>query len=416
MKIRNSSNEIISKYWLYFGQLFNIGLLLYFKYVNFFIENINNLLVEIGFDQSLQSLSLIVPLGISFFTFQNIGYLIDVYNEECEPSKNWLEFSIYVIYFPKILSGPIERSYHFLPQLSQNRNFDPILFADGLRQILWGLFAKVVIAENCAFLANPIFNNPAGSNSIELFSGAFFYAIQLYADFAGYSNMAIGISKLLGIQLSKNFSTPYFKTNIADFWRSWHMTLTNWMMDYIFTPLSFTLRKRKKYGLIISIITTFILVGFWHGANWTFIVYGFLHGVYFLPLVLSKDKLSSVKSKTNTKTGILYYLKMFALFILVMLTAVIFNSRSLDHALIFYGELFKSVSLDNLMYLFQPNTLLTIGLIGFFLMIEWVNKKHLHDFEISRWSTLIRWCFYILIFCTILLFGRSSNSFIYFQF
>ncbi|TSE04848.1 MBOAT family O-acyltransferase [Aquimarina algiphila] len=417
LKIYRTPEDRKKSIFLYIGLVFNVGLLLYFKYFNFFYEGFYEILNVFGSTSTYNSLVILLPLGISFFTFQTLGYLIDVYNEEIEPSENLLDFSVFVTFFPKILSGPIERASSLLPQIKEKRVISYEVSVDGLRQILWGLFAKIVVAENCALIANPIFNNYENESGSTLLLGTFFYAIQLYADFSGYSNMAIGVSKLFGIQLMRNFSTPFFSTNISDFWRKWHMSLTTWMMDYVFTPLSFTLRRHQKKGLIISIITTFVLVGFWHGANWTFVVYGLLHGIYFIPLVFSgKMNTSEIVAKGKLLPSLKEVFKMILLFVLIMLTDVFFRVESVSVGFEYLKRIFSLSIIDLPSVLFSSTTLITSALIGFFILVEWVNREKKHDFEIGNYNIYLRWISYIFIFVLILIFGKSAETFIYFQF
>ncbi len=417
LKISEAEEDKKRNIFLYTGVIFNVGLLLYFKYVNFFYEGFYELLNVFGTDISHDTLTILLPLGISFFTFQTLGYLIDVNHEEIEPSKDILEFSVFVTFFPKILSGPIERAAGLIPQLSTKREFSYAVFVDGLRQILWGLFAKVVVAENCAVLVNAVFDDYQQQPASSLVLLTFFYALQLYADFSGYSNMAIGVGKLFGIQLMRNFSTPFFSTNIADFWRKWHISLTTWMMDYVFTPLSFILRRQQKRGLMISIITTFILVGFWHGANWTFVVYGLLHGIYFIPLVYSgKMNSSEVVAKGKWLPSIKELFKMIVLFMIVMLTDVFFRAGTITEAFDYLGRICSLTIIDMPWAFMNGSTIMTLFLVGFFILIEWINRERKHDLEISEFSIYIRWAFYIFIFLLLLLFGRSAETFIYFQF
>ncbi|MEB3348193.1 MBOAT family O-acyltransferase [Aquimarina gracilis] len=417
LKIHETEEDRKRSIYLYLGVIFNVGLLLYFKYFNFFYQGFFELLNFFGVESSYNSLTILLPLGISFFTFQTLGYLIDVFNEEVEPTKDFLDFSVFVAFFPKILSGPIERAAGFIPQIQEKRVLTYNVFVDGLRQILWGLFAKIVVAENCAAIANPIFNDYQDKPGSVLLLGTFFYAIQLYADFSGYSNMAIGISKLFGIQLMRNFATPFFSTNISDFWRKWHISLTTWMLDYVFTPLSFILRRHQKKGLIFSIVITFVLVGFWHGANWTFVAYGLLHGIYFIPLVYKgKMNSSEIVAKGKQIPSLKELSKMIALFILIMLTDVFFRANSVSHALDYLKRIFSFSIVDVPNTILNTTTLVTIVLIFFFVFIEWINRERKHDFEINSYNIFIRWGSYILIFLLLLFFGRSAETFIYFQF
>ncbi len=418
LKIRNAKKEKIQQRFLYLGLICNIGLLIYFKYFNFFYEGFVQLLNIFDISSSYNTLTILIPLGISFFTFQTLGYLIDVYNEEIDPSNDILEFSVFVSYFPKILSGPIERASKMMPQLQEKRNLSYNIFVDGLRQILWGLFAKIVIAENCAVIVDPIFNNYENEAGVTLLIGAVFYAIQLYADFSGYSNMAIGISKLFGIQLMRNFSTPFFSKNISDYWRKWHISLTTWMMDFVFTPLSFSLRSYKKRGLVISIVTTFILVGFWHGPNWTFIVYGLFHGLYFIPLVYSgKMNTSQVLSKERNFPTLKELISMVALFLLIALTDVFFRSNNITSAFEYIINIFNIHDRSFNTEIISLNQLVkTTCILLFFFLIEWINRNKAHDFQIDSYNKYLRWSLYYLIFLLIISFSKSSQNFIYLQF
>lgn len=414
-KIFSSKKERTKQHYLWFGVIVNIGVLGYYKYFNFFCENLLSI-----FDpgKTYSSLEIIIPLGISFFTFQTLGYIIDVFYEEIEPYDDLLVFSTYVGYFPKILSGPIERAQAFIPQILNKRVFSYDLATDGLRQILWGLFAKIVIAENCAVIVNPVFDNYESEGGSTLLIVSFFYMIQLYADFSGYSNMAIGFSKLLGIKLSKNFATPFFSTNISEFWRKWHISLTTWIMDYIFTPLSFMLRNYKKKGLMISIITTFLIVGLWHGANWTFVLFGLIHGIYFIPLVFSgsMNKSTIIIAENKYFPSIFETFKMLILFLQVMFAAVFFRSETVTKGAYYIKGIFSNSLISAPSSLINGRNIAIVGFIGFFLFIEWLNRARGHDFEISNRNIYLRRFFYVFIFLIILIFGRSSDGFIYFQF
>jgi D-alanyl-lipoteichoic acid acyltransferase DltB (MBOAT superfamily) len=415
-RIFNTDKEKTRHQVLWFGILVNVGILGYYKYFNFFYEN---LLYLFGSGSSFTALDLLIPLGISFFTFQSLGYIIDVYYEEIEPYDDLLIFSTYMAFFPKLLSGPIERAQQFIPQIESKRSFDYPLIADGLRQVLWGLFAKIVIAENCAVIVDPVFENYENETGSTLLLVSFFYMIQLYADFAGYSNMAIGIGKLLGIKLSRNFATPFFTLNISEFWRRWHMTLTIWMMDYIFTPLSFILRSYKKTGLIISVVITFLIVGLWHGANWTYIVFGLIHGIYFIPVILkgtSVNKSSSVIAEHKLVPSPLEVFKMLLLLVQVMLAAVFFRSETVTKAINYLADIFTKSLFAIPSTLINGRNALIFMLISFFMLIEWINRSRRHEFDISNRSVFIRWFLYIFVFILLLFMGRSAEAFIYFQF
>lgn len=415
IKIRDTNKENIKQRLLWLGVIINIGVLSYFKYFNFFYDSFADLFNLLGADLHHSSLKIIFPLGISFFTFQTLGYLFDIYNDEIDPCRDIIVFSTYVIYFPKILAGPIERAQRFIPQIEAVRVFDNNLAIDGLRQILWGLFAKIVIADNCAAIVNGIFDNYQTQHGSMLLLGSFFYLLQIYCDFSGYSNIAIGVSKLLGIKLMTNFATPFFSTNISDFWKKWHISLTSWLMDYVFTPLSFTLRKYKKRGLFISIIITFILVGFWHGANWTFLVFGILQGLYFLPMIL---KGTMNKSSTITTGKTLPSLKEFSqmafMFVLMGLTCIFFRAESISQAFIYLSNIFSPT-------LFQlpdfNKFIFIVPVILLFISMEWFSRNKQHALEFNMRSVYFKWSVYIIIgFVVLLAYDNNPDDFIYLQF
>lgn len=411
------------KLLFYSGVVFNVGILLYFKYFNFFIQSFVTLFNYSGGSLGFTPFHILLPLGISFFTFQLIGYLIDVNNEEIEPTSDLLSFFTYLAYFPKILSGPIERVQQFLPRIQKKREFNYSIAVDGLRQFLWGLFKKVVIADNLTSVVDFIFENHQNMAGSILFIGGILYLISLYADFSGFTDMACGVSKLLNIKIVNNFAFPFFSTNISDFWKKWHISLTTWMMDYVFTPLTFVLRKYKKYGLILSVILTFLLVGLWHGANLTFIVFGVMHGLYFIPLIV-KGSINRNKIVAEGKliptfkevTGMTW------LFLLVAITTIFFRAANIGEAFSYLGNLF-SLSLFTL-----PSSsdisgnglhpLILVFLVGIFFLIEWVGREG--EYAIAqlgvKWYKPVRWSFYYALIASIVFLSGSQQQFIYFQF
>lgn len=408
------------KYRLFLlGIVINISVLGFFKYFNFFFESFLNIFNFFGANMIYNPLHIILPLGISFFTFQTLGYIIDVYNEKIKPSQDILVFTTYVTYFPKLLAGPIERAQRFLPQIEIKRRFDYPLAADGMRQILWGLFKKVVIADGCATIVNPIFENYQSYSGSTLLLGLFLYMFQIYSDFSGYSDIAIGVSKLLGIRLMKNFASPFFSTSISDFWKRWHISLTSWMMDYVFTPLSFTLRRFKKTGLIISIIATFMIVGLWHGANWTFIFYGLMNGLFFIPIVFKGTiNKSSTFADGRTSTSLSDIMYMFGMFFLLMFNTTFFRLDTISHAFDFLGRLF-SLSLFSMPILRSRLDLLILLIpILLLLIAEWGSRGQEHAFANldSKYPISVRWIFYYVIVLTVVVSSGNEQQFIYFQF
>lgn len=412
IKISKSEEEKFKLRYLWLGISINLGVLGFFKYFNFFYDNFIDVFNLFGLHLNHSSLIIILPLGISFFTFQTLGYIIDIYNEEIEPTHDLLNFSTYVLYFPKLLAGPIERAQKFLPQIETKRVFDYNLTVDGFRQILWGLFTKVVIADNCATFVNATFNNYQNHSSALLLAGLFFYLIQIYSDFAGYSNIAIGVSKLFGIKLMKNFETPFFSTNISDFWKKWHISLTSWLMDYVFTPLSFLLRKFKKKGLFLSILTTFILVGFWHGAKWTFIVFGVIQGLYFLPMVIRGSiNSNSAIDKHKLFPSFIELLQMIGMFILLMLTVVFFRADNSADAILYLSSIFKTDLFSGL------GLMKSVWYLPWILLFaEWFQRDKEHALQLYKTPVFIRWAIYYTLIYSILNFAGGEETFIYFQF
>ncbi|MBF1097142.1 MAG: MBOAT family protein, partial [Riemerella sp.] len=289
--LKNQENEKKRKILLYTSLIINLSFLGFFKYYNFFVENFVEAFTLFGIKLNIETLNIILPVGISFYTFQTLSYTIDVYQRKLEPTKDLIAFASFVTFFPQLVAGPIERATDLLPQFYKKRVFDYHKAVDGLRQILWGLFKKIVIADNCAQFANIIFNNSADYSGSTLVLGAIFFAFQIYGDFSGYSDIAIGTSRLFGFELKKNFHFPYFSRDIAEFWRRWHISLNTWFRDYIYIPLG-----GSRGGTAMKVRNTFVIFvvsGFWHGANWTFIAWGLLNAIYFLPLLLtSKNRVN----------------------------------------------------------------------------------------------------------------------------
>ena len=267
--------------------LVNLGFLGFFKYYNFFLENFVDAFSLFGMQINANSLNIILPVGISFYTFQTLSYTIDVYRKKLEPTKDFIAFSAFVCFFPQLVAGPIERATNLLPQFYKKRTFEYHKAVDGMRQILWGLFKKVVIADNCAEFANQIFNNSADMNGSTLVLGAIFFTFQIYGDFSGYSDIAIGTSRLFGFDLKQNFATPYFSRDIAEFWRRWHISLSTWFRDYLYIPLGGS--RGGTWMKVRNTFAIFLVSGFWHGANWTFIIWGALNAIYFLPLLFTNN-------------------------------------------------------------------------------------------------------------------------------
>ena len=419
---KTEDNEKNQRIWVRLGLLYGIGTLVFFKSHGFFIDSLVTACSKINIDLHVQNINIILPLGISFYTFRGISYLLDVQNGKTTCVKDGVMFFSYLAFFPSSLSGPIDKARDFIPQLEKKRIFDKARASDGLRYIIWGLFKKVVIADNCVGISAHIFDNSQSLPGSTLVIGAFFYAIEIYADFSSYSDMAVGIAKLIGFDIINNFRLPFFSQNIAEFWQKWHISLTAWMTEYVFTPLSFIFRKHGKLGTILAIIINFVLVGLWHGVNWTFVVYGFLHGCYFIPLILSGTVNST---KIIAKDGLLPSLKeltkMITTFLLVMLTFILFNSDSITAAAMYYGRIF-SASLFSMPVLPEGirsiKVLLTFVFIGTMFLIEWAGRRDVYVMDTLgiKWYAPVRWTMYYVMLFLIFYFSGTEQQFIYFQF
>lgn len=391
----------------------NLGFLGFFKYYNFFVESLIDSFTFFGAELSINSLNIILPVGISFYTFQTLSYTIDVYNKKMEPTNDIVGFMAFVSFFPQLVAGPIERATNLLPQFSKERTFNYNDAVDGLRQALWGLFKKIVIADNCAKYANIIFNNHTEYNGSTLLLGAVFFAFQIYGDFSGYSDIAIGISRLFGFDLKRNFAYPYFSRDIAEFWRRWHISLSTWFRDYLYIPLG-----GSRGGLKMKIRNTFIIFvvsGFWHGANWTFIIWGALNALYFLPLLLAnKNRINTDLVAEGKYFPSLKELgQMSFTFFLTIIAWVFFRADSVSHAMSYLKKTF-STSLFSEVEIF-PTTILM--LILFFIGTEWLGRSCEYAIEkVDFMSKPVRWGFYILLIVLMFSFTGEKQQFIYFQF
>lgn len=369
------------------------------------------------------SLYIILPVGISFYTFQTLSYTIDVYKRKLEPTKDFIAFSAFISFFPQLVAGPIERASNLLPQFYKKRTFDYEKAVDGMRQILWGLFKKIVIADNCAQYANEIFNNSADYGGTTLVLGALFFTFQIYGDFSGYSDIAIGTSRLFGFNLMQNFSFPYFSRDIAEFWRRWHISLSTWFRDYLYIPLG-----GSRGGTWMKVRNTFVIFlvsGFWHGPNWTFIVWGAINAIYFLPVLLTNNNRKNLDTVAHGKylPSLKEMFLMLVTFSLTVVAWIFFRAQNIEHALSYNYNLFSGL-VDVVNYRESYVQLWKVGfpLIFLFIMfitIEWFGRHE--TFALQRISykienSILRKSFYVLIAFIILLYSGSKNEFIYFQF
>ena len=413
----------IRKLLLWTSILVNLGFLGFFKYFNFFQENFIAAFSIFGNEIKGNSLNIILPVGISFYTFQTLSYTIDVYRQKLEPTKDFIAFAAFVSFFPQLVAGPIERATHLLPQFFKPRVFEYDKAVDGMRQILWGLFKKIVIADNCAVFANLIFNNSEDFTGVALWLGALFFAFQIYGDFSGYSDIAIGTARLFGFNLMRNFAFPYFSRDIAEFWRRWHISLSTWFRDYLYIPLGGS--KGSTWKKIRNTFIIFVVSGFWHGANWTFLVWGALNAIYFLPLLLTKKNRQNLEMVAQGKLhpSLKEIFQIGFTFALTLVAWVFFRASNIKHAFLYSKEMFIGlfdkigyVDILNLFY-WEIGLILPV-LLGMFFILEWTGRENQYAIKylFFRKPRFQRWSFYYLIFALILLFGGKEQTFIYFQF
>lgn len=402
----------LKKYVFYLGCAANIGVLGYYKYLGTLLSGIQSIFQG----QSTNTLTdIIIPIGLSFYTFQLLAYWIDVYNEEIEPETNPLDFGVFILYFPKILSGPIELYQKFSPQIKLPRQFDTALTTDGLRQFLWGFFKKTVISTHCLSFYAIAFPEGQTHAGLVVLLGGMLNIIYIYTDFSGYSDMACGLSKLFGIRLTNNFASPFFSTNISEFWKRWHVSLSSWIMLYVFTPLSFILRRHNKVGVIVSIVTSFVLVGIWHGATSNYIVFGLLHGLFFIPLVLRGGSINASNSSASAFSS---STKMFGTFMLIALTSLFFRDVPVGQTLQEITSIVTSGQLNVPTALFHgaTNMLYWLLIIACFV-VEYIQRRHEHALFIAILPTWKRWLIYAIVLCIIFFFSSyPSDHFIYVQF
>lgn len=397
------------KWFFYGGVLLNIAVLSYFKYLGELWQGITAMLN--GAPSTLNTI--VLPLGLSFFTFQLIAYWIDVYNEEIEPESDLLDFGVYLFYFPKLVSGPIELAQNFLPQLKSPRSFDVPLFTDGLRQFLWGFFKKTVISMHCLDFMNVLNRNENLQGADVILVGAM-NILYIYSDFSGYSDMACGVSKLFGIRITNNFAFPFYSTNISEFWKKWHISLTSWVVRYVFTPLSFILRKYKKRGIAISIIASFLVVGIWHGIKLNYIVFGLLHGLFFIPLVLKGGGFNTISQGNKWFTPF----QMMSVFLLVSITSLFFRPMLVSDTWTEIIQIFTPKIIHPNMEIFgSVNFRIYWILLLVAFGVEYLNRKKQHGLDIQSQPTAVRWIAYSLVILSIFFFGVfSANNFVYVQF
>ena len=414
--IKISGAKVKSKkiFWLWLSVGINLGFLGVFKYYNFFASSFADGLHLLGINTNFWTLQVILPVGISFYTFHGLSYVLDIYNNRIKPELNFINYSVFVSFFPLLVAGPIERATHLLPQIIKKREYNYSKAIDGLRQILWGLFKNIVIADSCSTYANMIFDNSHNLSGSTLVIGAFLFAFQIYCDFSGYSDIALGTARLFGIELLRNFAFPYFSRDIAEFWRRWHISLSSWFRDYLYFPLGGS--RGSIWMKIRNTFIIFIVSGFWHGANWTFITWGALNALFFLPLLLMKKNRQNLETVAQGKflPSIREVFNMSITFSLTSLAWVFFRAKTMSQAIDYLSSIF-SRSLFTYPTI-RPRYVLILVFI--FVLIEWIGRENQFGIQTIglKWKRPFRLLFYYVIILFILYFVGEKKEFIYFQF
>ncbi len=394
--------------------ILNVGILLVFKYFNFFIDSFVDAFSLMGYNIQIAPLKLILPIGISFYTFQALTYSIDIFQQKIKPTKDFVSFVAFVSFFPQLLAGPIGRASKLIPQFEKRRIFDYNEAVDSLRQMLWGFFKKVAVADTCAIYVNKVFNDYANQPSLALIIGAVLFTIQIYADFSGYSDIAIGVGRLFGIKLMRNFNVPYFSRNVAEFWHRWHISLTSWFTEYIYIPLGGN--RVPKWKVVTNTIIVFLVSGLWHGANWTFVVWGAYHAILFIPGILL-FKRTKYKEVVAVGGGISCK-EVFSIiwtFILVTIGWVIFKSDSITDAYNYLSGFFTHSWSDHFSFNIENKFYVLLACVMF--IVEWMNRKKEHGLEISNIkSPVIRLTIYYFLFLLVWCLWGGEQHFISFQF
>ncbi|MDW3651725.1 MAG: MBOAT family protein [Bacteroidia bacterium] len=406
------------KKFLYISLVSNLSILFSFKYFNFFSESVGGLANVMGLTYSAPLFEVLLPVGISFYTFQTLSYSIDVYNGKIDPEKHLGRFALFVSFFPQLVAGPIERSGNLLPQFREKKSFDYDRVMSGMRLAAWGLFKKVVIADRLAFFVNMIYNSPENFHGLSVALATFFFAFQIYCDFSGYSDIAIGVARMLGFDLMKNFERPYFSRSIGEFWRRWHISLSTWFRDYVYIPLGGN--RVVKWRWYYNLFMTFLISGLWHGANWTFVIWGALHGFYLIVENFSKGYMKEKELSNPLPKIVKDAFSLSITFALVCFAWIFFRANSLSDALLLIQNLFVWVPGD-IGWIFRPEHRFEIVLsflaIGLLLTVQVFQEKRSMGTWISIQPLFVRWAVYVMLVSIILNFGEfNQQQFIYFQF
>ena len=423
IKIHETLNLKNKKKWLWVSIVINLGFLGIFKYYNFFAESFTDGLALLGFNTNLGSLQIILPVGISFYTFHGLSYVIDIYKYKIKPERNFVDYSVFVSFFPLLVAGPIERATHLLPQIQKKREFNYSKAVDGLRQILWGLFKKIVIADNCAEYANIIFNSSSDYSGTTLILGALFFTFQIYCDFSGYSDIALGTARLFGIELLRNFAFPYFSRDIAEFWRRWHISLSSWFKDYLYIPLGGS--KGGTWKRVRNTFIIFLVSGFWHGANWTFIAWGFLNALFIMPSIVFNTNRNNLEivAKGKYLPSIKDVFSIGVTFGLTVFAWIFFRAENIKHAIKYIHDMLAGLKYEwgyfqSLDFLSNNVGYSFLIILLIFIIFEWYGREKQYAIECLglKWKSSFRYTIYTIIIITLFWFGGKDQQFIYFQF
>lgn len=423
IQIHRSKNHSIRKNYLVLSLVVSLGILFVFKYFNFFMDSASSTAGAIGLGWESPALRLLLPIGISFYTFQALSYTIDVYLGRQEPERHPGIFALYISFFPQLVAGPIERAGRLLPQFKKKHDFDYERVTDGLKLILWGFFKKLVIADRLAIYVNQVYGNPTDHTGLPLIIATYFFAFQIYCDFSGYSDIAIGSARVMGFDLMDNFNRPYFAKNPVEFWRRWHISLSTWFRDYLYIPLGGSRVSRKRLYLNLAVV--FLITGLWHGAAWTFVVWGGIHGLYIIGYNMSRG----LREKANTKLGLvrypgmMKYVNVFVTFNLVSFAWIFFRANSMSDALYIAGHLFSGINAGQFTLkalsgkMVPAEFIIAVASILFMEVVHLIQRhSHMRSFLTDK-PLWLRWpIYYILMFSILLLGVFGANEFIYFQF
>ena len=426
LALSTQENVFRRRMLLWASIIINLGFLGFFKYYNFFLDNFVTAFTFFGREINTNSLNIVLPVGISFYTFQTLSYTIDIYKKKLEPTKDFIAFAAFVSFFPQLVAGPIERATNLLHQFYGKRTFNKKNARDGLNQMLWGFFKKIVIADNCARYADLIFNNSADYSGSTLVLGAVFFTFQIYGDFSGYSDIAIGTARLFGFNLMQNFAFPYFSRNIAEFWRRWHISLNTWFRDYLYIPLGGSRVSTAKK--VRNIFVIFLVSGFWHGANWTYIVWGALNAILFLPLILTKKNRKYIDEVAHGRTfpTLREFINMLITFSFIVLTWIFFRAENISHSISYFAGIFSPSLFTAPSFTSVKGAYYLLVVILFFILIEWHGRDKQYGIQQlgEKWKKpFLKAIYYIIIYAllyqvitNVMGAGGNAQQFIYFQF